>query len=70
MTENTVEATAEVTREKTETIVDALFDIGTAWAEAGVGYGKIALENSAKALSRTAAALATIQERLAKKDAA
>ncbi len=68
MSEKTVEANAEViTETKDESLVDALFDIGTAWAEAGVGYGKLALENSAKALSRTAEALATIQERLAKK---
>ena len=66
------EAKAEVvneTKEAANSIVDALFDAGTAWAEYGLGYGKFALESTAKALQRTAAALAAVQERL-KKDAA
>lgn len=54
--------------EKLDSLVDALFDVGTAWAEYGIGYGKFALENSAKVLARTAKALEQIQERLARKD--
>jgi hypothetical protein len=67
--EKAVEAKAEIVTESAESIVDALFDLGTAWAEYGIGYGKFALESSARVLSRTADALAQIQERL-KKDAA
>jgi hypothetical protein len=69
------EAAAEVVSENEskdaahESLVDALFDVGTAWAEFGIGYGKFALESSAKALQRTAKALETLQEKL-KNDAA
>jgi len=71
MAENeTVEANAEVVDgKKKSTLVDALFDVGTAWAEYGLNYGKFALESSAKALTRTAKALEALQEKL-KKDAA
>ncbi len=70
----TVEANAEVVNENANgepqaSVVDTIFDVGTAWAEYGLGYGKFALESTAKALQRTAAALAAVQERL-KKDAA
>jgi len=67
----TVEAQAEVVKDDKEipSLVDAIFDVGTAWAEYGIGYGKFALESSAKVLEKTAKALEQIQERL-KKDAA
>lgn len=71
----TFEATAEVISENDakdaahESLVDALFDVGTAWAEYGIGYGKFALESSVKVLQRTAKALETLQEKL-KSDAA
>ncbi len=69
-----VEATAEVVKdaddvaEATGSLVDALFDVGTAWAEYGLGYGKQALESTAKVLETTAKTLEVLQERF-KKDA-
>ncbi len=49
-------------------IVDALFDVGTAWVEYGIGYGKFALQSSAKVLEQTAKALETLQEKLKNDD--
>ncbi len=70
-----VEAAAEVVNEDaaglgdaTGSLVDALFDVGTAWAEHGLGVGKVALESTAKVLERTAKALEEVQQRF-KKDA-
>ena len=70
-TENVTEAKAHVVDDKKEpsTLVDALFDIGLAWAEFGVGQGKKALETSAKSLEKVASALADLQQKL-RKDAA
>ena len=68
---HTVEATAEVVNEAERaagSLVDAVFDLGTAWAEHGLGVGKMALETTAKVLDRTAKTLEEIQERF-KKDA-
>ena len=69
-TEKTPEVKAEVVideaAEKAKTLVDVVFDVGTVWAETGIGYGKFALEHSAKALSRTAKALEALQEKLRK----
>jgi hypothetical protein len=66
----TTEAKAEVVEEKgTETLVDALFDIGLAWAEFGVGQGKRVIEMSAKTLEKVAHSLEDLQGKL-KKDAA
>jgi hypothetical protein len=68
--ETVPEAKAEVVDEKSSsTLVDALFDIGLAWAEFGVGQGKKALETSAKTLEKVASTLSELQEKL-KKDAA
>ena len=71
-----VEATAEVVRDAEDlgagladsagSLVDALFDVGTAWAEHGLGLGKVALESTAKVLERTAKALEEVQERFKK----
>jgi len=55
---------------KANTLVDAIFDVGTAWAEYGLGYGRFALEHGAKALTRTAAALETLQAKLKKEEKA
>lgn len=68
--ETVPEAKAEVVNEnKPETLVDALFDIGLAWAEFGVGQGKKALETSAKSLEKIASSLNDLQQKL-RKDAA
>jgi len=65
------EANAEVVNneEKPSTLVDAIFDIGLAWAEFGVGQGKRALETSAKTLEKVAQTLSDLQQKL-RKDAA
>lgn len=62
---------AEVVGEedKPSTLVDAIFDIGLAWAEFGVGQGKRALETSAKTLEKVAQTLSDLQQKL-RKDAA
>ena len=63
-------ARAEGVVDTTEsTLVDAIFDIGLAWAEFGVGQGKKALETSAKTLEKAAATLDDLQQKL-RKDAA
>jgi hypothetical protein len=71
--ETVPEAKAEVVDDArnggASTLVDALFDIGLAWAEFGVGQGKKALETSAKTLEKVASTLAELQDKL-KKDAA
>lgn len=68
--EHVHEANAEVVNEeKPSTLVDAIFDIGLAWAEFGVGQGKRALETSAKTLEKVAQTLNDLQQRL-RKDAA
>ena len=68
--EQVQEANAEVVgEEKPSTLVDAIFDIGLAWAEFGVGQGKRALETSAKTLEKVAQQLSDLQQKL-RKDAA
>lgn len=51
---------------QTETLVDAVFDIGLAWAEFGMSQGRRALETSAKTLEKVAQTLGDLQERLRK----
>jgi hypothetical protein len=69
--ETVTEAKAEVVSDKkeAETLVDAVFDIGLAWAEFGVSQGRRALETSAKTLEKVAQTLGDLQDRL-RKDAA
>jgi hypothetical protein len=69
--ETVTEAQAEVVSDKkeAETLVDAVFDIGLAWAEFGVSQGRRALETSAKTLEKVAQTLGDLQNRL-RKDAA
>jgi hypothetical protein len=69
--EQVPEANAEVVSDesKPSTLVDAIFDIGLAWAEFGVGQGKRALETSAKTLEKVAQQLNDLQQKL-RKDAA
>lgn len=69
-TENTTETT-DTTNSKdappAETIVDAVFDIGEAWAAYGLKVGRLALITSARTLSHAARALETVQKNLEKK---
>ena len=51
---------------KPSTFVDALFDIGLAWADFGVGQGKRAVEQSAKTLEKVAHSLSELQQKLRK----
>jgi hypothetical protein len=53
-----------VIEEKTTAVVHALRDVGATWADVGIGIGRVALENSARALGRTAKLLETLQEQL------
>jgi hypothetical protein len=53
---------------KKGTFVDALFDIGLAWAEFGVGQSKKAFETSAKTLEKVAHSLEDLQQKLRKAD--
>jgi prophage DNA circulation protein len=65
-TKTTETTDSETTKKTASTLVDAVFDVGTAWADYGLNYGKFALENSAKALTRTAKAIETLQAKLRK----
>jgi hypothetical protein len=51
-------------------ILETLREVGTAWAEAAVGFGKTALVNVAHALERTADRLGSLQEKLKKGESA
>ncbi|MGK4003154.1 hypothetical protein WMF31_11065 [Sorangium sp. So ce1036] len=51
-------------------LLETLRERGTAWAEVAIGYGRIALENTARALDRTAGKLGELQEKLKKGDVA
>ena len=63
----TVEATAEVidagasVSKQAASLVDTIFDVGTAWAEYALKYGRFALKNTARALTRTAKALEALE---------
>jgi hypothetical protein len=48
-------------------IVAALVDLGAAWAAHGLDAGKLSLENSAKALTRTAKTFETLAREIEKK---
>jgi hypothetical protein len=66
-----VEAKAEVVNEggkKEGSFVDALFDVGLAWASHGLRLAKNALEQSGKTLETTAKTLERLAEELGKKD--
>jgi len=52
--------------ERPSTLVDKMFDIGTAWAAAGLGFGKTALEQSARTLEKGAKKLETLSSNLTK----
>jgi hypothetical protein len=69
--ETVPEAKAEVVGDnaETSTLVDTIFDIGLAWAEYGVGQGKVALQTSAHTLEKVAKTLADLQDRLRSKAA-
>ncbi len=45
-------------------LVEALVDVGAAWARYGLDLGRLALETSAKTLGTTASALGTIAKNL------
>ena len=65
MNETVTEAKAEVVSEgPEESLVEALFDVGLAWAEFGVGQGRRALETGAQTLRRVAETLGALQGKL------
>lgn len=49
-------------------IVDAVFDVGLAWLEQGLGVAKVALEGSARAMKRTADSIDTVKTTLASRE--
>lgn len=66
MTTETTDTTTETTTEPARSsLVDALFDLGITWAEYGLGQGRAALENSARALQKTAKTLESLQRAIA-----
>jgi hypothetical protein len=66
MTSENVQGQVKGESAKKATFVDALFDIGLAWAEFGVGQSKKAIETSAKTLEKVAHSLDDLQQRLRK----
>ncbi len=52
---------------KKHPIFTALVDLGSAWAAHGLDAGKLSLQNSAKALVRTAETFETLARELEKK---
>ena len=52
---------------KKSPIMTALVDLGSAWAAHGLDAGKLSLQNSARALTRTAETLETLARELEKK---
>jgi hypothetical protein len=52
---------------KTHPFVSAVVDLGAAWAAHGLDAGRLSLENSARALTRSAKTLETLARELEKK---
>ncbi|AGP35032.1 hypothetical protein SCE1572_11225 [Sorangium cellulosum So0157-2] len=50
--------------------IETLRERGTSWAGVAIGYGRIALEQAARVLDRTAGRLGELQEKLKKGDVA
>jgi hypothetical protein len=50
--------------------IASLRQLGTSWADVALGYGRVALENVAHALERTAERLGELQDKLKKGDLA
>jgi hypothetical protein len=63
-------AAGEAAPPSVKTVVEALREIGTTWAETALGYGRVALENVAHAIERTAEKLGELQDKLKKGEAA
>ncbi len=59
----------ETTKKHADSLVDALVDVGAAWAAYGLKLGKMALETSALTLEKTAHALDTLATEFEKKAA-
>lgn len=57
----------ETHEKKQHPFVVAIVDLGSAWAAHGLDAGKLSLENSARALTRTAKTLETLARELEKK---
>jgi hypothetical protein len=54
---------------KEHPIVSALVDLGTAWAAHGLDAGKLSLQNTARALEKSAKTLESLARDLEKKSA-
>jgi hypothetical protein len=67
---NTNETTTDTQSQPNSTaksVVGALLDLGAAWAAHGLNAGKLSLENSARALEKTAKTLETLAREFEKK---
>src|SRR5262245_37800585 len=60
----------KTTENKTQSVVDAIFDVAEAWATHGLKLAKESLEGSARALERTARAIDTVREKIESKKTA
>lgn len=58
----------EAVRAKATQTMNNIVDFGAGWADAGIGYARLAVENGARALERTAKLLETYQARFKKAD--
>ena len=59
---------AEAVRAKATQTLNTLVDFGATWADAGIGYVRLTVENGARALEKAAKLLETYQARLKKED--
>jgi hypothetical protein len=66
-TAEVVQETSKTGEEKPKSIVEALLDVGAAWAAHGLHAGRFSLENSARALERTAKTLETLARQFEEK---
>jgi len=67
---HTAEVVTETSKsggDKPKSIVEALLDVGAAWAAHGLHAGRFSLENSARALERTAKTLETLARQFEEK---
>jgi hypothetical protein len=60
--------TVETVEAASKSIVGALLDLGSAWAAQGLNAGKFSLENSARALEKTAKVLENMAQEIEKKN--
>jgi hypothetical protein len=63
-THSETEKTVQAVEAASKSIVGALLDLGSAWAAHGLHAGKFSLENSARALEKTAKVLENMAQEI------